>query len=124
SEQEQNVIKRAVLLISQIEVAVKSYWSNIGRLLPKPEIADMGAVFGGVEVIHSRAYSEILDKLALNDEFNELLKEEFVTNRVNYLTKYLIIIYKNDHKNILYSLILFTLFVESVSLFSQFYVIL
>ena len=39
-------IKRAILLISQVEVAVKSYWSNIGKHLPKPEIADMGTVFG------------------------------------------------------------------------------
>ena len=55
TKQEQQVIKRAILLTSQVEVAVKSYWSNIGKLLPKPEIADMGAVFGGVEVIHSKA---------------------------------------------------------------------
>src|SRR5690625_4199854 len=65
SEEEQGVIKRAILLTSQLEVAVKSYWGNIGKVLPKPEIADMGAVFGGVEVIHSRAYSEILEKLSL-----------------------------------------------------------
>lgn len=53
--EEQGVVKRAILLTSQVEVAVKSYWSNIGKLLPKPEIADMGAVFGGVEVVHSKA---------------------------------------------------------------------
>ncbi len=124
TEEEQGVIKRAVLLISQVEVAVKSYWSYIGKLLPKPEIADMGAVFGGVEVIHSRAYSEILEKLGLNDEFIELLNEEVVQNRVKYLTKYVNKIYKNDRKNILYSLVLFTLFTEATSLFSQFYTIL
>ncbi len=52
------------------------------------EIADMGAVFGGVEVIHSRAYSEILTKLGLEDEFTTLLDNEFVNNRVQYLNKY------------------------------------
>ncbi|MCB1711163.1 MAG: ribonucleotide-diphosphate reductase subunit beta [Candidatus Riesia sp.] len=124
TEQEQGVVKRAVLLISQVEVAVKSYWSYIGKLLPKPEIADMGAVFGGVEVIHSRAYSEILDKLGLNGEFQKLLEEEVVKNRVTYLTKYVNKIYKNDKKNILYSLVLFTLFTEATSLFSQFYTLL
>ena len=67
TKEERDVIKRAILLISQVEVAVKSYWSNIGKHLPKPEISDMGAVFGGVEVIHSRAYSEILTKLGLED---------------------------------------------------------
>ena len=49
-----SVIIKEPFLISQVEVAVKSYWSNIGKHLPKPEIADMGAVFGGVEVIPVR----------------------------------------------------------------------
>jgi len=124
TEEERGVIKRAILLISQVEVAVKSYWSNIGKHLPKPEIADMGAVFGGVEVIHSRAYSEILSKLGLEDEFITLLDNEPVMNRVTYLNKYVDRIYKDDKKQFLYSLILFTLFTENVSLFSQFYTIL
>lgn len=124
TEEERGVIKRAILLISQVEVAVKSYWSNIGKHLPKPEIADMGAVFGGVEVIHSRAYSEILTKLGLEDEFTTLLENESVMNRVSYLNKYVDRVYEDDRKQFLYSLILFTLFTENVSLFSQFYTIL
>lgn len=124
TEEERGVIKRAILLTSQVEVAVKSYWSNIGKLLPKPEIADMGAVFGGIEVIHSKAYAEILTKLGLEDDFNELLKEKVVKGRVEYLSKYVNKIYKNDHKNICYSLVLFTLFTEYTALFSQFYIIL
>ena len=124
TKQEQQVIKRAILLTSQVEVAVKSYWSNIGKLLPKPEIADMGAVFGGVEVIHSKAYAEILTKLGLEAEFTELLKEKIVKGRVDYLSKYVNKIYKNDHKNICYSLVLFTLFTEYTALFSQFYILL
>jgi ribonucleoside-diphosphate reductase beta chain len=124
SEEEREVIKRAILLISQVEVAVKSYWSNIGKHLPKPEIADMGAVFGGVEVIHSRAYSEILTKLGLENEFVNLLETEAVSNRVKYLNKYVDRVYEDDRKQFLYSLILFTLFTENVSLFSQFYTIL
>lgn len=124
SEEEREVIKRAILLISQVEVAVKSYWSNIGKHLPKPEIADMGAVFGGVEVIHSRAYSEILTKLGLENEFVNLLETDAVNNRVKYLNKYVDRVYEDDRKQFLYSLILFTLFTENVSLFSQFYTIL
>lgn len=124
TEEERQVIKKAILLTSQVEVAVKSYWSNIGKLLPKPEIADMGAVFGGVEVIHSKAYAEILTKLGLEAEFQELFTEKVVTGRVDYLSKYVNKIYKNDHKNICYSLVLFTLFTEYTALFSQFYIIL
>lgn len=124
TEEERGVIKRAILLTSQVEVAVKSYWGNIGKLLPKPEIADMGAVFGGVEVIHSKAYAEILTKLGLEGEFEQLFNEKVVLGRVDYLSKYVNKIYKNDHKNIAYSLVLFTLFTEYTALFSQFYVVL
>jgi ribonucleoside-diphosphate reductase beta chain len=124
TEKERGVIKRAILLTSQVEIAVKSYWGNIGKLLPKPEIADMGAVFGGVEVIHSKAYAEILTKLGLEDEFEQLFNEKVVLGRVDYLSKYVNKIYKNDHKNIAYSLVLFTLFTEYTALFSQFYVVL
>ena len=112
------------MLTSQVEVAVKSYWSYIGRVLPKPEISDLGAVFGGVEVIHSRAYAEILSKLGLEDDFETLFSEPVVKGRVDYLSKYVNKIYKDDHKNIVYSLILFTLFTEYCALFSQFYTIL
>lgn len=74
--------------------------------------------------IHSRAYSKILDVLNLNEEFEELLEQPTVKNRVKYLNKYVEKEYKNNKKNILYSLILFTLFTEATSLFSQFYVLL
>lgn len=133
NDQEREVIKRAILMISQIEVAVKSYWSNIGKLLPVPEIAEMGSVFGGVEVIHARSYSKILDKLGFNDEYQNILAVPAIRGRVAYLNKYNDKPYKGnvhnekllaERKNIVYSLTLFTLFVENVSLFSQFYLIL
>lgn len=124
SEEERGVVKRAALLISQIEVAVKSYWGNIGKLLPHPDIADAGATLAGNECIHSRAYSRILDVLNLNDDFAQILTDPVIKGRVTYLTKYTNKVYKNDYKNILYSLVLFTIFIENVSLFSQFYVLL
>ena len=124
TEEERQVIKRTTLLISSIEVSVKSYWGNIGRIIPKPEIADLGAVFGGVEVIHSRAYSEILSKLGFEEDFETLFENPQVKGRSDYLNKYLNKVYKNDKKNIVYSLILFALFTEYSALFSQFYVVL
>lgn len=124
TDEEREIIKRTTLLISSIEVSVKSYWGNLGKVIPVPEIADMGAVFGGVEVIHSRAYSQILSKLGFEDDFETLFDNEYVRNRSDYLNKYLNKIYKNDRKNIVYSLILFTLFTEYCALFSQFYIIL
>ncbi len=124
TKEEQEVVNRAILLISSIEVTVKSYWSSLGKLIPKPEISDMGAVFGGIEVIHSRAYSEILAKLGLNDKFQAALAEGFVQRRVDYLNKYNNKVYKDDKKQIAYSLALFSIFTEYVTLFSQFYILL
>lgn len=124
NDEEREVIKRSVLLISQIEVAVKSFWGKLGDTLPKPELADLGAVFGGVEVIHSMAYSKILEVLNLNDEFSKIFDEPTVVNRVEYLSKYNDKVFGDDKKSFLYSLILFTLFIEATSLFSQFYILL
>jgi len=51
------------------------------------------------------------------------LKLDWIQGRVKYLKKYTHRFYKDSKKQYLYALILFTLFVENVSLFSQFYVI-
>jgi len=60
----------------------------------------------------------------LEEEFTTLLENEPVLNRVTYLNKYVDRVFEDDKKQFLYSLILFTLFTENVSLFSQFYTIL
>jgi ribonucleoside-diphosphate reductase beta chain len=61
--------------------------------------------------------------LGLEDVFEENLKLEWIEGRVKYLRKYTHKYYKDSKKQYLYAIILFTLFVENVSLFSQFYVI-
>ena len=61
--------------------------------------------------------------LGIEEVFEENLKLDFIQGRVNYLRKYTHKFYKNNKKQYVYALILFTLFVENVSLFSQFYVI-
>ena len=48
---------------------------------------------------------------------------DIIQGRVKYLHKYNHKYYKDSKKQYIYSLILFTLYVENVSLFSQFYVI-
>jgi len=76
------------------------------------------------EVIHNMAYERLLDVLHLTHVFEENLNEQVIRGRVNYLKKYLDRVYTDDRKQYIYSIILFTLFVENVSLFSQFYIIL
>jgi ribonucleoside-diphosphate reductase beta chain len=59
----------------------------------------------------------------MQDVFEENLKLDIIQGRVKYLRKYLDKHYKDNRKQYIYSLILFTLYVENVSLFSQFYII-
>lgn len=124
TEQERQIITRTLSAIGQIEVAVKKFWSKLGDNLPHPSIADLGYVMSDIEVRHNKAYEKLLDVLGLGHVFEENLKEEVVAGRVKYLRKYLDKVYDDDKKQYIYALILFTLFVENVSLFSQFYIIL
>jgi ribonucleoside-diphosphate reductase beta chain len=55
--------------------------------------------------------------------FEENLKLPILKNRVKYLTKHLNKVSEDDKTQFIYSVILFTLYVENVSLFSQFYII-
>jgi ribonucleoside-diphosphate reductase beta chain len=55
--------------------------------------------------------------------FEQNLKLDFIEGRVKYLRKYNHKFYADSKKQYVYSIILFTLFVENVSLFSQFYII-
>ncbi len=123
SDQEREIIVRTLSAVGQIEVAVKTFWAKLGDNLPHPSLQDLGYVMANVEVIHNNAYERLLSTLDLEDIFEENLKLEWIQGRVKYLKKYTHKFYKDHKKQYLYALILFTLFVENVSLFSQFYVI-
>ena len=124
SEEEKRIVVKTLSAIGQVEIAVKRYWSQLGDRFPHPSMSDLGYVMANSEVIHNQAYEKLLDKLNLGKAFEENLQEPTLQGRVNYLRKYLSKVYDDDKKQQIYALILFTLFVENVSLFSQFYVIL
>ena len=124
SDQERGVVVRTLSAIGQIEIAVKKFWAKLGDNLPHPSITDLGYVMANTEVIHNRAYERLLSMLGLNEVFEENLKNSIIAGRVDYLRKYLHRYYKDSKKQYIYSLILFTLFIENVSLFSQFYIVL
>ena len=123
TDQEREIIVRTLSAIGQIEVAVKTFWAKLGENLPHPSLYDLGIVMSNTEVIHNNAYERLLSVLELEDIFEENLKLEWIQGRVKYLRKYTHRFYKDSKKQYLYALTLFTLFVENVSLFSQFYVI-
>jgi ribonucleoside-diphosphate reductase beta chain len=122
-EVERLVLKRTLLAISQIEVAVKKFWGKLGDKLPKAEFEQVGAVFSANEVIHSDSYSHLLEILGLNDEFDDLLQNPVIQGRVDYLTKYLKGAAENSNEGFTLTLTLFSLFIENVSLFSQFLIV-
>ena len=123
NDREREMIIRTLSAIGQIEVAVKTFWAKLGDNLPHPSLCDLGYVMADIEVIHNHAYERLLKVLDLEDIFEENLKLDFIQGRVKYLRKYTHRFYKDSRKQYLYAIILFTLFVENVSLFSQFYVI-
>jgi ribonucleoside-diphosphate reductase beta chain len=123
TEQEREAIIRVLSAIGQIEVSVKSFWARLGDNLPHPSIYDLGYVMANTEVIHNNAYERLLSVLGLEDIFEKNLELPWIQGRVKYLKKYTKRCYKDSKKQYLYAIILFTLLIENVSLFSQFYVI-
>lgn len=121
---EQSAIKNTMLAISQIEVAVKTFWGDIHLKLPKPEIGAVGATFAESEVRHHDAYSHLLEILGLNEEFKNLKKNPTIMKRVEFLESSLKNAKSNDDKQYTQAILLFSLFIEHVSLFSQFLIIM
>ena len=121
---EKNAIKNTMLAISQIEVAVKTFWGDIYKKMPKPEIGSVGATFAESEVRHHDAYSHLLEILGLNNEFKNLKKKPVIMRRVHYLETAVKNAKSEDNREFAESILLFSLFIEHVSLFSQFLIIM
>jgi ribonucleoside-diphosphate reductase beta chain len=124
NETEQEIIKRSLKAISQIEVKVKEFWGNIYKFFPKPEFFGIGATLAENEFRHSEAYSELLDVIGIeNDEFEKFCEIEPIKKRINYLAhvnQSLI----TDPYSLCKSICIFTIAVENASLFSQFAIVL
>lgn len=123
TEQEREIVIRALATIGQLEISVKKFWAKLGDNLPHPSMNDMGYVMANTEVIHGDAYERLLEILGINDAFEKILELDIIKGRVNYLRKHLHKFHADNKKQFIYSLILFTLFVENIALFSQFYTI-
>ncbi len=117
-------VKKSLLAIAQIEVAVKTFWGNLYNHLPKPEFNGLGSTFAECEFRHSEAYSRLLEVLGYNDEFNNLMQIPVIKKRVVYLSTVLANSKSTDRAEYVKSLILFSILIENVSLFSQFAIIL
>lgn len=117
---ERTVIKRTMLAIAQIEVQVKTFWSDIYEEMPKAEIGSVGMTFAESEVRHMDAYSHLLDVLGITEDFEQVTEVPAIKNRIEYLDDCLEKSQSDDEEEYVMSILLFSTFVEHVSLFSQF----
>ena len=124
TEIEKEAIKRSLLCISQIEVSVKTFWGNLYNYFPKPEFYGLGSTFAESEFRHSQAYSKLLEVLGYNREFEKLIEIPVIKNRIEILGNALKNAKSKNKKEYVLSLILFSVLIENVSLFSQFATIL
>jgi ribonucleoside-diphosphate reductase beta chain len=124
SPKEKNIVKNAILAIAQIEVSVKTFWGDLYSHMPKPEIGAVGYTFAESEVRHMESYSELLELLGLNREFEKIKDIPAINDRVDYLTKSLRGAKSRSQKEYVMSLLLFSIFIENVSLFSQFLILM
>ena len=122
NDQERQIVTRAMLAISQIEVAVKTFWAKVGDRLPKPEVAAVGVTFGESEVRHADAYSNLIELLGLNSEFAAVTQVPAIKKRIAYLEKSLAT--PVDDKEYFKNILLFSVFIENISLFSQFLIMM
>ena len=124
TDQEREVIKRTMLAIAQIEVKVKTFWGDCFKRMPIAEIGDVGMTFAESEVRHKDAYARLLRILGLEKEFENVINVPAIKGRMDYLTKYLDGTRSKDNKMYTKSVLLFSLFIEHVSLFSQFLIMM
>lgn len=122
-DKERTVMTRAMLAISQVEVTVKRFWADLYHYFPKPEIDAIGVSFGESEVRHQDAYSFLLEKLGMNDLFSQIHEFKPLINRVKYMEDFMKDKAK-DKKGFVLALVLFSLFIEHISLFGQFYIMM
>lgn len=81
-------------------------------------------ISGNSEVRHKDAYARLLRILGLEDEFRTVIEIPAIEGRIKYLKKYLDGSRSKDNKMYTKSVLLFSLFIEHVSLFSQFLIMM
>jgi ribonucleoside-diphosphate reductase beta chain len=122
--EERDVIKKTMLAIAQIEVNVKTFWADLYKRMPITEVGDVGMTFAESEVRHKDAYARLLRILGLEKEFQSVIDVPAIAGRLKYLKKYLNGTRSKDDKMYTKSVLLFSLFIEHVSLFSQFLIMM
>ena len=93
-----------------------------GRIITK--LNNNSLISCNSEVRHKDAYARLLRILGLEDEFKTVIEIPAIKDRISYLSKYLDGTRSKDNKMYTKSVLLFSLFIEHVSLFSQFLIMM
>jgi ribonucleoside-diphosphate reductase beta chain len=122
TDAQREFVLRNLAAIAQIEVKVKKFWAFLGMHIKDDTITGGAITMAGVEEIHNDAYKRLLLKLGVKEKIEEVLNVPVIANRVGYLTKHTLPVYQDENpgKQVAYSVTLFTLFVEYISLFAAF----
>jgi ribonucleotide reductase beta subunit family protein with ferritin-like domain len=102
----------------------KVYCVNVDSGVIITRYKDTTFISGNSEVRHKDAYARLLRILGLEDEFRTVVEIPAIKDRIEYLTKYLDGTRSRDDKMYTKSVLLFSLFIEHVSLFSQFLIMM
>lgn len=112
---EQEIMRRSLLGISQVEVDVKTFWGDLYKSFPKPEFNNMGITFAENEITHSEAYSKLLEVLNYENDFKNLLEIPVFKEKLQLIEDSM-----SSKTDIVEKLLFFTIVIENSSLFSQF----
>lgn len=115
TELEQEIVKRSLLSIAQVEVGVKLFWGDLYRHFPKPEFNNLGATFAECEVRHGEAYARLLEVMGYDDAFANLVDIPVFKKKLDLIENSL---YADN--DVISKLLFFTIVIENTSLFSQF----
>lgn len=118
---EKEAVRRSLCAVATIECSLKTFWVQLGNHFPKPEFSMLGITAGESEIRHAESYSRLLTLLDLEQDFTDCLHIPAIKGRFEYLEKYLKLSpHNSDNKKYVLKLILFSVLIENVSLFSQF----
>ena len=112
---EQDIFKKSLLSIAQVEVDVKTFWGKLYDSFPKPEFNNLGTTFAESEVRHSAGYSKLLEVLGYEKDFETLLENPVFKHKLQLLEDSM-----GSKTDIIEKLLFFTIVIENTSLFSQF----
>lgn len=112
---EQEIVKRSLLSIAQVEIGVKLFWGDLYRYFPKPEFNNLGATFAECEVRHGEAYARLLEVMGYNKDFEKLLNIPVFEKKLELIENSL---YADN--DVISKLLFFAIVIENSSLFSQF----